>query len=331
MRIVRHRDRESRIVRVARDEITSHWPDDRVVVTESRVAAIFPDLCAGAVVVPPGEASKSLAIYGELLEGLAERAVSRQTTVIALGGGVVGDLAGFAAATWMRGVPIIQIPTTLLAQVDSSVGGKTGIDLPMGKNLVGAFHPAETVLLCHDLLAELPPRQIANGLAEIVKYGLIMDAPLLAFLGPGLPSPEVVDRCVELKAGIVEEDEFETTGSRARLNFGHTIGHAIEHALHYDGLLHGEAIAVGMSLEAELGERLGVSPPGTRRRVDEVLHHVGLATTGPRLDPDELLAAMARDKKATKGNLAFALLSEIGACQLVKDVPATTIREVLAG
>lgn len=328
---VRLRDRTTEIRVVPRATLLADLPLDRFLVTDDVLAPLFPEIVPDAV-VPAGEAAKTLVVHAGLSERMAAKGCSRRTTVVALGGGVIGDLAGFLAATWMRGVDLLMIPTTLLAQVDSSVGGKTGVDLAAGKNLVGAFHPASEVRICPTVLATLPDRQIRNGLAECLKYGFIAEPDLLPRFTGGLPDEAAILRCVDLKRRIVEADEFETTGLRATLNFGHTIGHAIEHLAGYDGsLLHGEAIAIGMTLEARLGEKLGITAPGTAIEVADRLHAVGLPVQLPTTArPDALISVMRGDKKASGGRLAFALLDRIGSCRLVKDVPELAVREVLA-
>ena len=287
-------------------------------------------------IVEPGERSKSLETYGSLLSWLAQTRTSRKTTICAFGGGVVGDLAGFVAATFMRGVPLYQIPTTLLSQVDSSVGGKVGIDLPEGKNLAGAFYPPSGVSIAVDMLRTLPIRQFANGMAEVWKYGFIMDSDLVALLAtenletshPKLA--DVVHRCISLKAEVVQADEFETLGIRAILNFGHTVGHAVEYAAGYGSMLHGEAISIGMVVEARLGELLGITKPGVWRDVEGFLSRQGLPTSHDLVkDEETLIAAMYGDKKAVAGNLAFSLLTDIGQCKLVEGVPESTVRAAL--
>lgn len=290
----------------------------------------------GVHAVEPGEGSKTLEVYSAALEWLAMKGATRQATIVALGGGVVGDLAGFVAATYMRGVRLIQVPTTLLAMVDSSVGGKVGLDLPQGKNLVGAFYPPQRVCVPLDTLDTLPDRELTNGAAEVVKYGFILDATLLDAIGgrqvrPGHPRlEEIVRRCIALKAQVVEQDEHETSGLRAILNYGHTIGHAIEAVLGYQHLLHGEAVSIGMAFEAALGERLGITPTGAARTVSDALARQGLPVSlPPGLDRGALLAAMRRDKKATHQGLAFALLTGVGACKLVTEVGESEVLAVL--
>ena len=306
------------------DRALADLPADCRILTDANVAAFAPlPETVPALVLPPGEGTKSLATFGDALGWLARTGASRRTTVVALGGGVVGDLAGFVAAAYMRGVPLLQIPTTLLAMVDSSVGGKVAIDLPEGKNLAGAFWAPVEVRIPLDALDRLPERQRTNGMAEVLKYGFIMDAPLL-------DAPLDVMRCVALKARIVEEDEHETTGRRAILNFGHTVGHAIERLTGYGPVLHGEAIAIGMAVEAELGERIGATEAGTAAEVRRVLRAHGLPTTHATLqDAEPMVAAMRGDKKASGGQLAFSLLARVGECKLVESVPEDDVRRAL--
>lgn len=285
--------------------------------------------------VEPGEKSKSLRTYGQVLEWLATRA-DRGSRVVALGGGVVGDLAGFASATYMRGVDLLMVPTSLLAMVDSSVGGKVGIDLPQGKNMAGAFWPPVGVLIPIDTLETLPRREFINGCAEVWKYGAILDAALFERLEReplGLASPdiaEVISRCIDLKKGVVEEDEHETTGLRAVLNFGHTVGHAIEKAMGYEGMLHGEAIAIGMVVEARLAHRLGLAPESLSERLLAGLGLTGLPTAlPPSLTPQALVESMRRDKKAKRNALAFSLVTEFGTCRLYEDVEESAVLAAL--
>ncbi|RYG33766.1 3-dehydroquinate synthase [bacterium] len=305
-------------------------PLDRRVVTDDNVAAALG--VEADLVLPPGETTKSLEAYADAARALARTRAGRRTTLVALGGGVVGDMVGFLAASYMRGVPFIQIPTTLLAMVDSSVGGKVGIDLPEGKNLLGAFHPPVAVYVPLDALDTLPDRQIANGMAEVWKTGFIRDADLVSRLeSDRSPNRELIERCVAHKAAVVEADEYETNGIRATLNFGHTIGHAIERFQNYEGFLHGEAIAVGMVLESRLGERLGITEKGTTERVAACLDGQGLPTFWDVPDADALIDAMRMDKKAEAGRLAFSLLDGVGSCRLWTDVPEKDVREVLKG
>ncbi len=285
----------------------------------------FPDV--PCLALPPGEATKSLECLGRTLSWLAQIGVRRGDAIGAIGGGVIGDLGGFVAATYMRGMRYVQVPTSLLAMVDSSVGGKVGIDLPEGKNLMGAFHPPVEVFVWFDALKSLPPEHYANGMAEVLKYGFINDPEILEWQSR-TALPELIRRCISIKASIVARDEFETTGERAILNFGHTIGHAVEAASNY-GILHGEAIAIGMLLEAELGELLGVTPTGTRRAVEKHLQAVSLPTRLPAFAPELLLTLMRSDKKATAKGVAFSLLTHIGGCKLVEGVSEASIMAVL--
>ena len=286
-------------------------------------------------VLPAGESSKSIAVLDRVLQWFAAEGAMRSDTVVAFGGGVVGDLAGFAAASYMRGVKLVQIATSLLAMVDSSVGGKVGIDLPQGKNLVGAFYPPQRVCLCLETLSTLPKRDFNNGAAEIWKYGAILDESLLGnlereALGPGDKRlSEIVMRCVDLKRRVVEEDEFETKGLRAVLNFGHTVGHALERATGYGPMLHGEAIAIGMVTEARIGERLGMTPEGASQRLAAGLSSQGLPVKLPNLNPATLVEAMRLDKKASRDGLALALLTGYGSCKLVSNVPEPVVLECL--
>lgn len=297
----------------------------------SRLPALAPKL-----VLPAGESTKSLGCYGLAVQWLAGLKSDRATPIVAFGGGVIGDLAGFVAATYMRGVPFIQIPTSLLAQVDSSVGGKVAIDLPEGKNLVGAFYPPTEVRLAMGFLETLSDRHFVNGMAEVWKYAFIMDPEMLAELESRAPTlgdtrlDDLVARCVRLKAKLVEKDELDRLGIRAILNFGHTIGHAIEFLDGYRNILHGEAIAVGMVVEARLGVLLGMTPPDVPGRIESALRSQGLPTSlPPGTSVDRLVDAMRGDKKASRGQLAFSLLSGVGTCKLVEHVPEGLVRQSL--
>ncbi|MEK6246795.1 MAG: 3-dehydroquinate synthase, partial [Planctomycetales bacterium] len=281
------------------------------------------------LVVDPGEQSKSTDVASQLWETMLTEGVDRQTVVVAVGGGVVGDLAGFVAATYARGIPFVQIPTTLLAQVDSSVGGKVGVNLPGAKNMVGAFWQPQGVLIDVEVLGTLPEREYRAGLAEVVKYGVILEAAFFDFLQQHLEAihaqdPQVlttiVRQCCRLKAEVVQQDERETTGLRAKLNYGHTFAHALEAIGSYGQLLHGEAVAMGMCCAARLAARMG--------RVDEtfvekqlcLLRALNLETTLPDYSPDELLRLMYHDKKVEQGQLRFILPDRMGHVELVGDV-----------
>lgn len=280
-------------------------------------------------ILPPGEAEKNLARFGQALGELARIKASRDATVVALGGGVVGDLAGFVAACWMRGIAFVQLPTTLLAMVDSSVGGKTAVDLPQGKNLVGAFHQPSAVIADTGVLATLPDRELSAGLAEVVKYGAIGDGEFFAWLERHADAllvrdPEAITTAVERscrhKAAIVARDETEQ-GERALLNFGHTFGHALETADAYGGLLHGEAVAIGMVLAARLSARLGLADAGDGERLATLLARLNLPTQLPEgSDPNQLLELMRLDKKNLSGRLRLILWHGLGKAVISPDV-----------
>jgi 3-dehydroquinate synthase len=293
--------------------------------------------------VPAGETAKSVAGAARLWDALAAAAVDRDTHVVAVGGGVVGDLAGFVAATFARGLAVWQVPTTLVAQVDSAIGGKTGINLDGGKNLVGAFWQPRGVFADIDTLATLPDREFVSGFAEVVKYGVIFAADFFAWLeaesarllarDPAAVA-HAVERSAALKAGVVERDEREITGLRAALNYGHTFAHAFETASGYGRLLHGEAVAIGMARAARLAALLGRIPSDIVARQDRLLAAFGLPTTTTAAgDPaaDDLLAIMARDKKATGGRLRFVLPDRIGHVELVDGVAPELVRLSLTG
>jgi 3-dehydroquinate synthase len=305
------------------------------VVTDANVArtqagalrAMFGD--APVLIVAAGEASKSLGTLGRALDFLAEQRLDRTGTLFAVGGGVIGDLGGFAAASYLRGIAFYQVPTTLLAMVDSSVGGKTGINLTAGKNLVGAFHQPRGVFISAGLLATLPPREFAAGCAEVIKAGLLGDPELFARLelapltvaNPNLAA--VIRRCCALKARVVEADEFETAadGGRALLNLGHTFGHAIEQATGYGVYLHGEAVAIGLCAAARLSQKLGLLAAGGVARVESVvLAHALPARLREPLPLATLTAAMARDKKVRAGRLRFVVLNALGAAATREDI-----------
>jgi 3-dehydroquinate synthase len=291
-------------------------------------------------VLAPGEANKTLEGFANAVGALAALGATRDACVYALGGGVVGDLAGFAAACWMRGIDCVQLPTTLLAMVDSSVGGKTAVDLPQGKNLVGAFHPPRAVFADLATLRTLPGRELRAGLAEVAKYGAIVDASFLDWLATNAERllardepllSEAIARSCTHKAAIVERDPLER-GERALLNFGHTFGHAIEAESGYDGLNHGEAVSVGMVLAARLSTALGLADAAEGARLHEVLLRLGLPTELPDgLDPEALLARMRLDKKAQASGLRFVLWTAAGRARVIPDVPESAVLAVLRG
>jgi 3-dehydroquinate synthase len=290
------------------------------------------------VVLPDGEAHKIWGTLQLVFDALLANRCDRQTTVIALGGGVVGDIAGFAAATYQRGIPFIQIPTTLLAQVDSSVGGKTGINHPLGKNMIGAFHQPLVVIADIDTLRTLPDRELRAGIAEVIKHGAIRDAALFAWLEDNMAAllardpvalAHVVRRSVEIKADIVARDEREA-GVRALLNFGHTFGHAIETAMGYGEWLHGEAVAAGMIMAGDLSCRLGKLDSEGRDRLRALVQRAGLPVSPPPgLEPDRIRALMDIDKKAKAGRIRLILLESLGSATIVADTPEDALRAVL--
>ena len=326
-----------------------------VIVSDETVASLYADrliaslaergVGSAMIMVPPGEASKSYESLAHVCDAVLAARIERGDLVIALGGGVVGDLAGFAAAIVRRGVRLVQIPTTLLAQVDSSVGGKTGINSRHGKNLVGAFHQPSLVIADTSALDTLAPRELKAGYAEVVKYGLIDDAAFFAWcednwfgvLSGGAERDFAVARSCEAKAAAVARDERED-GDRALLNLGHTFAHALERAAGYDAarLVHGEAVAVGLALAFRFSERLGLCPRQDANRVEDHLNEVGLPTRlqdvpGGCGSAEWLLDAMAQDKKVKDGALTFILARGIGQSFIARAVPTDTVRKFLVG
>ncbi|MBI2682078.1 MAG: 3-dehydroquinate synthase [Acidobacteriales bacterium] len=289
------------------------------------------------VPVPDGEPAKTLANLSELLRKLVHAGADRRSCVIALGGGVVGDLAGFAAATFLRGVPIVQVPTTLLAQVDAAVGGKTGVNLPEGKNLVGAFHQPVLVLADTSVLATLPEREYRAGLFEVLKCGVIRDADLFRFVersGPALLRRErkalarVVAASVRVKADVVAADEREGDLRRV-LNFGHTVGHALEAATGYKLLRHGEAVGLGMIAAAEIGVNAGVTPESVAERIIAAVHSLG-PLPKIKVSPARVMRLMTADKKALRGVPSFVLATDIGEAVIKKDIDAAIVKRAIA-
>ncbi len=268
----------------------------------------------------PGEASKTLATVEELYHECLKADLDRKSIIVALGGGVPGDIAGFVAATYMRGIEFIQVPTTLLAMVDSSVGGKTGVDMPEGKNLVGAFWQPSEVLIDPQLLATLPVREIRCGLAEIVKYGMIYDAEFFCLLEKNTKAlthldlefySQIIAKCCTIKANVVAQDERES-GLRAILNYGHTFGHAIETVGKYRNLNHGEAVSIGMAIAADLAVKIGIFSEKDAERQNRLLESIGLPIQAEKCDPQAVLEAMRKDKKARGGSIRFVLPEAIG-------------------
>jgi 3-dehydroquinate synthase len=317
-----------------------------LVVSNTTVAPLYlPRIEAGmeglhwsSFLLDDGEAHKTFANVGRALDALGQLGATRDACVIALGGGVVGDLAGFSAACWMRGIDFIQMPTTLLAMVDSSVGGKTGVNLPVGKNLAGAFHQPRAVIADIDTLATLPDREYRAGLAEVVKGAAIGDEAFFAWLEQRADAltardpatvQEAIARKVQYKAGVVARDETEQ-GERALLNLGHTFGHALETAGHYTALLHGEGVAIGMLLAAQLSERLGMSVAADTSRLRRLLEKLGLPTRIPAgMEARPLLALMRLDKKNTAGVLRLILWRGVGRAEIVGGVAEADVLATL--
>ena len=291
------------------------------------------------VILPDGEQYKSLAVMDTVFTALLEKPHGRDTTLIALGGGVVGDLTGFAAASYQRGVRFIQVPTTLLSQVDSSVGGKTAVNHPLGKNMIGAFYQPAAVVIDLDCLKTLPARELASGLAEVIKYGIILDGDFFDWLEKNLDALLALDgeamaycirRCCEIKAEVVAADEREG-GLRALLNLGHTFGHAIEAEMGYGNWLHGEAVAAGMVMAARTAQRLGNFSEADTQRVIALLTRAGLPVTGPEaMAPEAYLPHMMRDKKVLAGELRLVLPLAIGKSEVRGGVPHDVVISAIA-
>ena len=290
------------------------------------------------VLLPEGERAKTLEVAAQTWDRLLEAGLDRGSAVVALGGGAVGDLAGFVAATYMRGVHFVQLPTTLLAQVDASIGGKTAIDHPRAKNLIGAFHQPRLVLADTGALQTLPEREYRSGLAEVIKHGIVLDAAYFDEVERSAAAlakrePETLERIVagscRLKASVIERDEQETE-LRHVLNYGHTIGHAIEAVTGYARFAHGEAVSLGMVAEAGVAERLGLAATETRARQVHLLETMGLPVREVGEAPERVIEAMARDKKGKEGRVPFVLAPEIGRFRIVFDVPKPVILEALA-
>jgi len=290
-----------------------------------------------SITLPDGESFKTWETLNHIFDALLEHRCERGTTLIALGGGVVGDLAGFAAAVYQRGVPYIQVPTTLLAQVDSAVGGKTAINHPLGKNMIGAFYQPLAVISDTDTLATLPSRELAAGLAEVIKYGLIRDALFFDWLEANMSRlvqrdaeslAYAIERCCTNKAEVVGRDELES-GPRVLLNLGHTFGHAIEAGTGYGAWLHGEAVATGMLLAARLSQRLGLLAADDVRRLAALLQQAGLPLDPPELGLERYLDLMGHDKKVAGGRLHFVLLKRIGEAFVSAEVPRAALADVL--
>ena len=295
------------------------------------------------LIVPDGEKSKSAAVAVDLIEQIARYDVMKQVFIVAFGGGVIGDLAGFVAAAYKRGIPYVQVPTTFLAQIDSSIGGKTGVDLSIGKNLMGAFHQPKMVFSDTALLRTLPPRQLRNGFAEAVKYGIIRDRELFVYIEKHFPKVfawdrrtllHIVQRCSQIKTDVVLADEKETKGIRSILNFGHTIGHAIEAVGGFRQYDHGEAIAIGMRMAADISMQLGMIKSPTVQRINSLIDHIGLPERVSRQKVADIMRVMRHDKKFVAGRNRFVLVSSLGKVKVVEgvgdDIIKSAIRKYMA-
>lgn len=335
-----------------KDRLSATWGGNgcqkALVVTDANVAEPWATLTrrhlletgleVNVLVVPAGEESKSLATLSGVYDSLIDLKADRHTLVVAVGGGVIGDLAGYAAASFNRGLPLLMVPTSLLAMVDSSVGGKTGVNHPRGKNLIGAFHQPIGVWISVQTISTLPEREFRSGLAEVLKYGVIQDPAFFAYLEQHAEAAlardpavlgHLISRSCRLKADVVEEDEFEHSGLRAILNFGHTVAHAIENIAGYGEYLHGEAVAVGMVAETLLAEKLGWIDAGTTERLKAVLKRLQLPVTLDLGKEGELLAAMRHDKKNVGGRIRFVLPRAIGSVAMTNLPVDTMILETL--
>ena len=329
--------------------ILPHLAQPRVaIVTNTTVGPLYLDRLASTleaagvlvlqIILPDGEAYKNWETLNSVFDALLSNRAERKTTLIALGGGVIGDLTGFAAASYQRGVPFIQVPTTLLAQVDSSVGGKTGINHPLGKNMIGAFYQPQAVLADTATLKTLPERELSAGLAEVIKYGLIRDLPFLEWLEANMDKlmerdPDAlayaIRRSCENKAEVVAADEREA-GQRALLNLGHTFGHAIEAGMGYGVWLHGEGVSAGTMLAADLSRRMGNITQSDVDRVARLFKRANLPTVAPNLGAEAYLDYMGVDKKVEAGKMRFVLFRQVGECYVTADVPAEQLAETLS-
>lgn len=294
---------------------------------------------ASVMIVPDSERAKSLKVYNQIIESLSKIGKKTRPVIIALGGGVIGDVAGFSASTYRRGIPYIQVPSTLLAQVDSSIGGKVAIDTPEAKNLIGSFYQPKCVISDTKLLNTLPKKEIVNGMAEVIKYGIIKDKAFFLYIEKNLKNilalernsiEHVVSRCASIKARVVEKDEFDSKNIRAILNLGHTIGHAIEASFSYSKkYTHGEAVAIGIVLAARISLKLGMISERDAERIKNLIKRAGLPVKAGGADVKKIMLAMAYDKKFTRGRNRFVLPRGIGSVRIVEGISDTLIRKVL--
>lgn len=319
-----------------------------VIISNETVAPLYADRLSDSIrqfvrveqiLLPDGEIYKDLTTVSKVFDQLLSIPCDRKTTLLALGGGVVGDITGFVAACYQRGIPYIHVPTTMLAQVDSSIGGKTGVNHPLGKNMIGAIYQPKCVIADVNTLNSLPDREFRAGLAEVIKYGLIRDRAFFTWLEENVNALlnreqdaliHAIEKSCANKAEVVELDERES-GIRALLNFGHTFGHAIENKLGYKGWLHGEAVAAGMVIAAEFSKRLGLIDAEQRTRVEKIIRSYGLPVAPPNgMTEDEFMSAMAIDKKVDAGKIRFIVLEQIGKAIVIDDYPPLTLKLTLA-
>ena len=325
------REGARRAVVVTNEAVAAHWLAPLRASLEAHAVA------SDVIAIPDGESHKNFATLETVVTRLLELKAERKTMIVALGGGIVGDIAGFAAAVYQRGMPFVQVPTTLLAQVDSSVGGKTGINHPLGKNMIGAFYQPRAVLIDTQCLSTLPEREVAAGLAEVIKYGAIRDAAFFAWLegnadalvarDPAALAHAIHESC-RIKAAIVAADEREE-GERALLNFGHTFGHAIENGVGYGEWLHGEAVAAGMVVAARVSQRVGRIARGDADRLQALVARAGLPVSVPALGFERWKSLLARDKKVALGTVRYVLLDAIGKAVIVAGLPDDVLAEFL--
>ena len=326
---------------------THKFQGNAFVITNTTVAKLYlGELARGlkksgfkvfSCVISDGEQYKNLETLKKIYSKALDAGIDRSAVAVALGGGVVGDIAGFFASSYMRGIPLIQAPTTLLAMVDASIGGKTGVDLKQGKNLVGAFYQPKVVWMDLGTLRTLPEKQIRNGLAEVIKYGVISDRQLFGYLekrtwkGFGPKDWEnIISRCAKIKAEVVEKDEYERKGLREMLNFGHTFGHAVETLGGYRKYLHGEAVAVGMSLAAKLAAGLKILSAAEQRSIEKLLKKTGLPVRlKEKYSPEKLVAVMLHDKKAKEGKPRFVLPVKIGSVKIFSNIPIDLVKKIV--
>jgi 3-dehydroquinate synthase len=321
-----------RAIVVTNESVAAHW------LAPLRASLDAGQVASDVVTIPDGESHKNLATLESVVTRLLELKAERKTMIVALGGGIVGDVAGFAAAVYQRGMPFVQVPTTLLAQVDSSVGGKTGINHPLGKNMIGAFYQPRAVLIDTLCLSTLPKREVAAGLAEVIKYGAIRDAAFFAWLESNVDAlvardaaalTHAIHESCRIKAAIVAADEREE-GERALLNFGHTFGHAIENGLGYGEWLHGEAVAAGMAIAARVSQRVGRIRGNDVHRLEALIARAGLPASAPALGFERWKTLLARDKKVAAGAVRYVLLDAIGKAAIVTGIDDAVLRELLA-